>query len=445
MRRGLLSKVAVFGIVCTVLFSTLTIGAPQAGTIVGTIVVPEDGNERPQKLTWDGDTLWASNQNTNTVYEIAPSNGRVTDSFDTSLNMPYGIETNGSTMWILDRNYQSESQTIYEFNTNTGEQISRIPAPGDQPSGIAYDGNNLWITGYGDAGDTNISKVNPDTGKVLRSIESESINTRSGLAWGRGFLWAIGSGGKIVQIDPSTPSGEPVKEIESDYSGLAVAWDGQYLWQSSQFNYSIARVDPGPIGQTNNAPNASFTYSPKSATAGNQISFDASTSSDSNGFVKDYQWDFDGDDISDAQGKQASHTYDSPGSYTANLTIKDDDGVKGSVTKEIRVSVDDKDPSKNPPSTPTDSSHSARSTASINTSDAAGPSQTTSSEVETSTYSQRQTSTIFDANSSQKERGFFVNDSNFDLFGFLNNPLAVTIAGFVASIVGIMVQLLGGR
>src|SRR3546814_16225320 len=68
-------------------------------------------------------------------------------------------------------------------------------------AGTAFDGRDLFQI---DAG--RISKVDPETGKVLSTIPAPGgADTDSGLAWAEGSLW-IGQyrDRKIHQLDPNT-------------------------------------------------------------------------------------------------------------------------------------------------------------------------------------------------------------------------------------------------
>jgi parallel beta-helix repeat protein len=57
------------------------------------------------------------------------------------------------------------------------------------------------------------------------------------------------------------------------------------------------------------------------------LTFDGSGSSDNDGSITDYQWDF-GDEIL-STGPSPTHTYTSPGNYTVTLQVTDDDGETG--------------------------------------------------------------------------------------------------------------------
>lgn len=86
---------------------------------------------------------------------------------------------------------------------------------------------------------------------------------------------------------------------------------------------------------SNKAPTANFTADPTSGTAPLEISFDASGSTDPDGSVISYSWDFG--DGGESTAKVTSHTYESGGEYTAELTVTDDGGAKS--TKDITITV----------------------------------------------------------------------------------------------------------
>jgi PKD repeat protein len=83
----------------------------------------------------------------------------------------------------------------------------------------------------------------------------------------------------------------------------------------------------------NTAPTAAFT----SAVSGLAVSVDGSGSSDADGSVASYAWDF-GNGVT-GTGVTASHTYAAAGTYQVKLTVTDDDGATGTVTKPVTVAA----------------------------------------------------------------------------------------------------------
>ena len=85
----------------------------------------------------------------------------------------------------------------------------------------------------------------------------------------------------------------------------------------------------------NRPPIATFTGSTTSAQTGVSVNFDATSSSDPDGTIISYLWDFG--DGSTSSGVTASHSYASAGSYTVRLTVSDNSGSSTSTTYTVTV------------------------------------------------------------------------------------------------------------
>ena len=83
----------------------------------------------------------------------------------------------------------------------------------------------------------------------------------------------------------------------------------------------------------NEAPGAVFT----SAVSDLAVSVDGSGSSDPDGSVASWVWDFG--DGSSGSGKTADHTFADAGTYTVTLTVTDDAGATGSVSHDVTVTA----------------------------------------------------------------------------------------------------------
>jgi PKD repeat protein len=90
------------------------------------------------------------------------------------------------------------------------------------------------------------------------------------------------------------------------------------------------------VGQ-NQAPIASFTATPTSGDTPLVVALDASASSDVDGTIASYAWNFGNGQT--ATGVTATATYPVAGTYTVTLTVTDDKGVTASATQTISVSV----------------------------------------------------------------------------------------------------------
>jgi len=82
-------------------------------------------------------------------------------------------------------------------------------------------------------------------------------------------------------------------------------------------------------------PVASFYATPSSGPAPLEVTFDGSTSYDSDGAIVSYAWDF-GDGES-GEGAIVTHTYAISGTFEASLVVKDSDGRAGTASEEILV------------------------------------------------------------------------------------------------------------
>ena len=87
----------------------------------------------------------------------------------------------------------------------------------------------------------------------------------------------------------------------------------------------------------NQSPTASFTANPTSGVSPLEVFFNASNSSDSDGTIVSYQWDFK--DGNTGSGETISHTFSSAGSYNVELTVTDNEGASDSATKNITVTT----------------------------------------------------------------------------------------------------------
>ncbi len=99
-----------------------------------------------------------------------------------------------------------------------------------------------------------------------------------------------------------------------------------------------APTPPTPPPSGNEAPVASFSLSSTSGNAPLLVNFDASGSTDSDGTVTSYAWDFD-EAGATAIGQNAQHTYSDEGSYSIALTVTDDEGATNTTSRTLTVNT----------------------------------------------------------------------------------------------------------
>ena len=86
---------------------------------------------------------------------------------------------------------------------------------------------------------------------------------------------------------------------------------------------------------TNPPPVAVFSVSNDYPCAGDTVEFDASASTDANGEIVSYEWDFG--DGETGNGIGTSHAYTEDGYYVVTLTLTDDAGAIGTTTHAVTV------------------------------------------------------------------------------------------------------------
>ncbi|HDS59531.1 MAG TPA: PKD domain-containing protein [Thermoplasmatales archaeon] len=111
------------------------------------------------------------------------------------------------------------------------------------------------------------------------------------------------------------------------------------IGSSSAQQFNLQLVDYKYEGEENIGPTASFTVDKAAPKVGDVVSFDASGSSDPDGSIVLYQWDFD-DGYTDT-GRVVTHTFGKQGEYTVTLTVVDNYGQTHTATKTVTVAGSD--------------------------------------------------------------------------------------------------------
>ncbi|MGI9319299.1 MAG: PKD domain-containing protein, partial [bacterium] len=161
---------------------------------------------------------------------------------------------------------------------------------------------------------------------------------------------AIGDAPLTVNVDASGSSDGDGTITNYDWNfgdgntGSGVTTSHQYTATGSYTLILTVTDDDGETDQTttsitvalpNQVPLASFTANPIDGDAPLIINVDAAGSSDVDGTITNYVWDF-GDGSADT-GIAASSQYSTAGDYTVTLTVTDDDGATDQATLLITV------------------------------------------------------------------------------------------------------------
>lgn len=87
----------------------------------------------------------------------------------------------------------------------------------------------------------------------------------------------------------------------------------------------------------NQPPTADFSFMPAAPAVNDLVSFDANTSSDPDGSIVSYEWDFEDDGTFDTTGVMADNTYTTAGDFTVRLRVTDDMSAMDEATQLVSV------------------------------------------------------------------------------------------------------------
>ncbi len=148
-----------------------------------------------------------------------------------------------------------------------------------------------------------------------------------------------------VSVDASTSSDPdgPLASYTWDFGDDTPVQNGETATHSYAANgtYTVSLTVTDSADQTdtttkevtiagNELPTAAFTATMDER----DLSVDGSTSSDADGTIASYSWNF-GDDSPAVTGETASHSYTVDGTFTVTLTVTDDRGETGTTTKTV--------------------------------------------------------------------------------------------------------------
>jgi glutamine cyclotransferase len=164
-------------------------------------------------VTYDGQNVWfASGDKLNA---LDPKTGQKVRAIDVAAHA--GTAFDGHYL------FQLSDGVIQKIDPESGRVLSTLPAPGGGGSGLAWAEGTLWMGQYRNR---KIHQIDPNTGTVLRTIESNRFVT--GVTWVDGELWhATSEAGEsdLRHVDPQTgevleslemPPGVSVSGLESD-------------------------------------------------------------------------------------------------------------------------------------------------------------------------------------------------------------------------------------
>jgi glutamine cyclotransferase len=165
-------------------------------------------------VTYDGQSVWFASGDRLNAFD--PASGKALRSIE--------VAADAGTTFDGQHLFQLAGERIQKIDPKTGRLLATIPAPGGGgDSGLTWAEGTLWVGRYRDR---KIYQIDPGTGAILRTIESNRFVT--GVTWIDGELWHgtwEGDESELRRVDPRTgevlerlamPPGVGVSGLESD-------------------------------------------------------------------------------------------------------------------------------------------------------------------------------------------------------------------------------------
>lgn len=305
--------------------ATNTLGTP----------IPVGSGPRLIGITPDGATAYVANRLNATVTPIDIANGNTPGPSIPVGSGPHGIAIapDGSRVYVSN----IFSGTVSVIDTATQAVVATVPA-GNAPYAIAItpDGSTVYVT---NASGPNVWAIDTATNTTGLPIPIGTSTYGVAVAPDGATAYASASDASwIVPIDTATDGAGPPISVGTLPEGIAITPDGSTAYVTdigtdSMWSLDLATgsytpatptgQDPVTIAITpDRSPTATFDATVDATTA----TLDASASSDPDGTVAGYAWDFGDGHTATSAGPTVNHSYAQPGIYTVTLTVTDDEG-----------------------------------------------------------------------------------------------------------------------
>jgi parallel beta-helix repeat protein len=222
-------------------------------------------------------------------------------------------------------------------------QSARAKITNSTISGNGQEGIGLLHSAQAVISNSIISKNRGNGISLSVSTQLEISNSTLSENWGDGIgLWGSA---QVAIIENEISNNRSYGVVIADCYKMGFIFTGRVSGRGNKIhNNAKGDVCPNELQflmtegaqPANQSPLASFSFTPVSPQAGDEVTFDASASHDPDGSITSYRWDF-GDGVEGA-GEIVKHVFAQEGTYTVTLTVTDNSGLSKSLSKEVTVS-----------------------------------------------------------------------------------------------------------
>jgi PGF-CTERM protein len=334
----------VLSLVLTVLLVVSSISTLGVGLVGGSSAGNTAGNATTFQVTQGGE-----------CYDVAPlgdGSQSVEDFYDYRSNETHPNQSDYEnwtySSWGTTHLQENQGSKLFVYNGSDGYNLVVLH---DKFATDGTNGSNGSVATFTMSGMADVSwAVRDDTyGNDTQDDDWDTDGSVHQIDWMWGSNRTDGGAARDVQGESIT--------IAPDFNENASAWgewpysgddnnrteswsliDGDESEQSLDMGRNVT-VETGSCTDTT-GPDADLTANPNVAGNDETVTLDASESTDDDSGIDQYRWDFDGDgevEYTTTDEATVEHTYESPGDYTASVTVVDGKDNEGTATANVTV------------------------------------------------------------------------------------------------------------
>jgi DNA-binding beta-propeller fold protein YncE len=159
--------------------------------------------------------------------------------FTEILEVTYGA----GSVWVSSGYYPGAAKVVLRIDPQTNRVVETIPV--DTPSGLDFGHGSVWVTS---AGHGTLSRIDPESGKVVAKIEVGKGAVDIATDEGSGAVWVADwlKNGKLTRVDPETNrvvAQIPIRPGAQEGGASSVAVGEGAVWAQS-VDGRLLKVDP---------------------------------------------------------------------------------------------------------------------------------------------------------------------------------------------------------